>query len=99
MKAAAGFETIHRSCILARMTALGVCTSATSTVEITVATATAVVNGQSVCDISILLSEGLAMALEKSVEAAVDSCNMPGLKRIRGVGMYERDAAGDCKLI
>jgi len=64
-----------------------------------VATATAAANGQSVGDISIILSEGLAVALEASVETAVTACNMPVpvMGRIRDVGMYGRDAGSDCK--
>lgn len=62
--------------------------TATSTVQLVVATATAAVNGQSVGDVSIILSEGLATALQASVETAVKACKIPGLRR--------RDTASDC---
>lgn len=48
----------------------------TSTVQVVVATATAAANGQSVGDISLILSEGLANALQDSVEAAITACNV-----------------------
>lgn len=65
--------------------------TATSTVQLVVATATAAANGQSVGDVSIILSEGLAAALQASVQSAVQGCKIPGLK------MSRRDAASDCK--
>lgn len=65
--------------------------TSTSTVQVVVATATAAANGQSVGDVSIILSEGLATALQASVDGAVQACKIPGLKLAR------RDAAADCK--
>ncbi|KIN00783.1 carbohydrate esterase family 3 protein [Oidiodendron maius Zn] len=47
----------------------------TSTVEVVVATATAAANGQNVGDISIIIPEGLAIALQSSAEAAADACS------------------------
>lgn len=64
--------------------------TSTSTVQILVATATAAANGQSIGDISIILSEGLAAALQASVQTAVEACKIPGAKELR------RDIAADC---
>jgi hypothetical protein len=46
----------------------------TSTVQIVVATATAAANGQNIGDISVILPEGLASALQSSAEIAANAC-------------------------
>ena len=53
----------------------------TSTVEVVIATATVAANGQNVGDISIIIPEGLANALQSSVEAAVDACSAVLLRK------------------
>ena len=71
----------------------------TSTVQVVVATATAAANGQSVGDISLILSEGLANALQGSVEAAITACNVlakRGLERHSLFGKRQSDS-GKCK--
>ena len=53
----------------------------TSTVEVVIATATAATNGQNVGDISIIIPEGLANALQSSAEAAADACSAVLLRK------------------
>jgi hypothetical protein len=49
--------------------------TSTSTIKVVIATATAVANGQSVGDLSIILPEGFAGALQGSVTSGVEACN------------------------
>ncbi|KAH8819032.1 Spherulation-specific family 4-domain-containing protein [Xylogone sp. PMI_703] len=53
----------------------------TSTVEVVIATATAAANGQNIGDISVILPEGLAVALKKSVNNAISSCGALKLRK------------------
>jgi len=46
-----------------------------STVQVIFATATAAANGQNIGDISIILPEGLATALQTSAEIAANACS------------------------
>ena len=55
----------------------------TSTVEVVIATATAAANGQSIGDISVILPEGLAVALQNSAETAANACSAVLKKRKR----------------
>ena len=58
-----------------------------------VATATAAANGQSVGDVSVILPEALAAALQDSVGAAVTACNaVPAKLRRRNTGLLRKDA-------
>lgn len=64
----------------------------TSTVEVVIATATAAANGQHIGDISIILPEGLADALETSVLTAINSCGAIVKKARRDVALHRRQA-------
>lgn len=67
--------------------------TSTSTVKIVVATATAAANGQSVGDVSIILSEGLAVALRNSVIEGINACNaVPTKLRRRDTNPLEEEA-------
>lgn len=67
--------------------------ASTSTVKIVVATATASANGQSVGDVSIILPEGLAVALQSSVTEGINACNaVPAKLRRRNMSLSKRQA-------
>jgi len=57
--------------------------SGTSTIEVLIATATAAANGQNIGDISVILPEGLANALENSVQGAMSDCGGVPLRKGR----------------
>ncbi|CZT12957.1 uncharacterized protein RAG0_16592 [Rhynchosporium agropyri] len=56
----------------------------TSTVQVLFATATAAANGHNVGDISVILPEGLANTLTKSIKTAIDTCGTLATTKFQG---------------
>ena len=65
----------------------------TSTVQVVIATATAVANGQNIGDVSVIIPEGLAVSLQGSVETAIAACG-----EVVGKVRRQADAGNDAQM-